>query len=251
MRLLKTLIAVALVCGAAARVDAQQRDAWEVSVVPLYFWATTLDGDLSAGPVTVPILLEFADAADHLGGAFSFHFEASRGRWGVLSDLNFIRLTSSSSFTLAGRTIDGEFELDNVLFELGGSFLVNENTGFGLIGGLRTYTIAARVEFRGTTTAATPIDTSETSPSAFVGFIIRPRISDRWALIGRGDAGAGSADFTWSALVGFEYRVASWGGLEFGYKGLGIDLTRTDQIVHEYDVIHHGPIVGFRLHWAR
>jgi hypothetical protein len=251
MRFPKTLMATALVCALSAPADAQQRDEWQVSFVPFYLWATALDGTLSAGPATVPVFLKFADAADNLGGAFSFHFEASRGRWGVLSDLNFIRLSSSSDFTLLGQTIEGQFDLNNVVFELGGSYLLQERARVAMIGGLRTYTVSPKLEFRGTSTGATPIDTSNTSPNAFVGLVVRPRLTDKWTFLARGDIGAGDADFTWSGLVGFEYRVASWGSLDFGFKALGINVTNDDRVVREYDVTHYGPIVGFRFHWGQ
>ena len=256
LRLFQTLIAMALICGAPARADAQQeqeqeRDRWRFSTVPLYFWAPVLDGEMSAGPVTRPLFLKFADAVDNVGGAFSFHFEAARGRWGLLTDLDFLQLSTESTFTVAGRTIEGEFEVDNIIFELGGSFLINENRGFGLVGGLRTYTASPKVEFRTADAEAVPIDTSRTSPNAFVGFIFRPRINDRWAFFSRADIGAGDADLTWSGVVGFDFRVASWGSLEFGYKALGIDVTSDDQTVNEYDVTHYGPIVAFRIHRGR
>ena len=106
MRLWETLMAMALICGAPAWADAQQPpdqqqqgDRWRISTVPLYFWTTALDGKMSAGPVTRPIFLNMADAVDNLGGAFSFHFEAARGRWGVLADLDFMQLSSESTFT--------------------------------------------------------------------------------------------------------------------------------------------------------
>jgi hypothetical protein len=127
------MLVLALVCGAPGRAAAQQSDGWEISFVPLYFWATELSGQLSAGPGTVPIFLEFSDAADNLGGAFSFHLEATNGRWGMLSDLNFIRLSSSADFAVGPLTnVTGDFELDNVMFELGGLYLLN-----GPIFGLR------------------------------------------------------------------------------------------------------------------
>jgi hypothetical protein len=68
-----------------------------------------------------------------------------------------------------------------------------------------------------------------------------------------GDIGGGNADFTWSALVGFEVRVMSWGAIEFGFKGLGIDISRDedDQLVTRYQATHYGPIAGFRFHWGR
>ena len=250
VRALSALSIMALCLGAPRPVAAQQSDAWEFSLVPLYFWAMELDGHLTAGPATVPIFLEFADAADNLGGAFSFHFEASKGRWGVLTDLNFIQLSSSAPFTVGGLTIERGFELDNIMFELGGSYLVNPNAGLGVVGGLRTYTLSPKIGFGTDSAGVTPIDTSETSANAFVGVVLRPRISEKWTFIGRADVGAGGADFTWSALAGIEYRFKSWGGLEAGYKALGIDVTGGDQELREYDVTHYGPIFGLRFHWG-
>ena len=57
--------------------------------------------------------------------------------------------------------------------------------------------------------------------------------------------------FTWSGLLGVDYRVASWGALEVGYRALGIDVKSDDRLVSEYDVTHYGPGFGFRLHWGR
>jgi hypothetical protein len=215
-----------------------------------YIWPAAVDGELSAGPATVPVFMKFSDAADNLSGALSFHVEASRGRWGVLTDFSYIQLSSSSTFAVAGRPVEGSFELESITFEVGGAFLIQKNARLGVIGGLRTYSLSPKLEFRGPSSGATPIDSSVTSPNGFVGVILRPRINDKWTFIGRADIGAGDADLTWSAVVGFEYRVASWGGLEFGYKGLGIDVKSDERVVHDYDVTHYGPIFGFRFHWG-
>ena len=209
----KILLALVLICVAPGRAAAQQRDGWEVSFVPLYFWATALDGQLSAGPATVPVFLEFADAADNLGGAFSFHFEATKGRWGLMTDLNFIRLASSADFAVGPlRDVEGDFELDNVTFELGGLYLLNEARSFGIIGGLRTYTLSPKIQFTGSLgTQIAPLDDSQTSPNAFVGVVLRPRINDKWTFIGRADIGGGDANLTWSAVAGLEYPLQGLG----------------------------------------
>src|SRR5215510_4837825 len=121
------VVVLALTAGAASRADAQPAGGWEFSVVPLYFWASAIDGDLTAGPRTTPVFLKFSDAADKLGGTFSFHAEAAKGRWGMFSDLYFVRLSTSSTFTVLARTIEATFDLSNTIFEAGGSYLLNEN----------------------------------------------------------------------------------------------------------------------------
>ena len=64
-------------------------------------------GNFSAGTATVPIALDFSKAKDNLGGAFSFHLEVSKGRWGTFADLNFIRLETDADFLVGAQTVQG------------------------------------------------------------------------------------------------------------------------------------------------
>src|SRR5262245_43190056 len=96
-RSLFTSLVLLLAPFVAARAEAQPSDGLEINIVP-YFWAAALDGEMTAGPRTLPLFLSFSDAADKLAGAASFHAEVIDGRWGVLADLNFIRLKSTSAF---------------------------------------------------------------------------------------------------------------------------------------------------------
>ena len=244
------ILVVASAFAAPARAQGPSTDEWNVDFVPLYFWAASLNGDLGAGPATVPIDLGFDQAADNLGGAFSFHLEASRGRWGALVDLNFIRLETDADFTVAGRPVTGNLELDNIMFEAGASYLAHEPAQLAVIGGLRTYTLSPKIGFTTAVGGATPVDESITSPNAFVGVLLRPKLSGRWTLITRADIGGGDANVTWSAEAGLGVRVKPWIGLAFGYKGLGIDVEYDDKVVRRYDVVHHGPFVGMDFHWG-
>ena len=232
------------------RAHAQPSDGWRVDFVPLYFWAMSLNGDIGARPGTVPIDLNFDQAKENLGGAFSFHLEASRGRWGTLVDLNFIRLETEADFAVAGRPVTGDLELDNVIFEAGASYLASEQAQLAIIGGLRTYTLSPLIGFTTSVGGATPVDETITSPNAFVGVTLRPRLSNRWTLITRADVGGGDANLTWSAEAGLGVRLKPWIGLAFGYKGLGIDLEYDDKVVRIYDVVHHGPFFGLDFHWG-
>lgn len=106
---------------------AQQSDEWRGSFAPFYLWAAGIDGEVTARGTTEPVSLEFADAADKLSAAFSFHFEAQKGRLGLFSDLCYIGLSSEATFTipvLPGTTIPGNVELSNAIFEIGGSYLL-------------------------------------------------------------------------------------------------------------------------------
>ena len=247
-------MAVAMVTLLAPRPAlAQQGDRWEVTVAPLYLWATKIDGELTARGTTVPVFLSFADAADNLGASFSVHVEARKGRWGLFSDLNFVRLSSDAEFSRPGTSlpvIEGEFDFDNTIFEAGGSYRMNEASPLALIGGLRTYSISPKVEFTTPNLTIASIDVSRTSVNAFAGFTFRPQLSPKVTFLSRGDLGAGDG-FTWSGMVGFEFRPKPWAGLVAGYKAFGIDVgSDDDEPVREYDVTHYGPIVGLNLHFG-
>jgi hypothetical protein len=229
---------------------AQQDDRWRMNFAPLYVWASSIDGEIEAGPAEVPIVLDFEDAVDSLGGFFSFHLEATNGRWAILSDLSFFRLSSATQYVIGRElTVNGDVDFDNVLFELAGSYLVRPQGRFAVIAGLRTYTMSPKMAFSTPAGGATPIDASETLANAFGGFAYRPRLAENVSLITRADIGAGRADLTWSALVGIEWRFKPWGGLEVGYKGLGIEMTglKSNEL-HQYDVTHYGPIAGLIFH---
>jgi hypothetical protein len=246
------LMWLAALCFTPTRASAQPTDDdWKVDVYPLYFWAMSLNGDVTVRSATLPVDLAFSDAAENLGGAFSFHFEASKGRWGTLADLNFIRLSTDADFTVAGRPVAGDFELDNVMFEAGASYLAHERSALAIIGGLRTYTVSPKVAFTAADGGgATPVDDSVTSANAFVGMTVRPRLSEKWTFLGRADVGGGDANLTWSAEAGLDFRFKPWGSVAFGYKGLGIDVEYDDKVVRTYDVVHHGPFFALGLHWG-
>lgn len=234
-----------------SRASAQTGDGWTVDLFPLYFWATSLSGDLEAGPATVPIDLNFSQAAENLGGAFSFHFEARRGRWGTLADLNFIRLQTDAEFSIANRPVAGNLELDNIMFEAGASYLISDPVQLALIGGLRTYTLSPKIGLSTGSGSATPVHATLTSPNAFVGVTLRPRLSDRWRFVSRADIGGGDARLTWSAEAGLDFHFKPWGSVVFGYKALNIDVEYEDQVVRKYDVMHQGPFVAMGVHWGR
>jgi hypothetical protein len=233
----------------APRQAAAQSDEWKVDLVPFYLWAISTDGTLSAGPISRPFYLDFADAADHLAAAFTFHVEASRGRWGVLSDLNFMRLSTEADFTVGPIPVSGDADYDTTIFELAGTYLVNEERQFGLLGGLRTYTMSPQLTVATPNVSATPIDASETLANAIVGVTYRPKLSERWRLISRADVGGGSA-FTWSAELGAGVAFKPWLGMVFGYKGLGLSAESDDRVVTDVDIVQYGPFFGVDFKWG-
>jgi hypothetical protein len=238
-----------------------QGDKWEVDVAPLYFWASALDGRIVMPAREVSLFLPFDEAADTLAGAFSFHGEARKGRWGMLADINFLRLSTDADFrTATGAVVPGTAELDLTIFEGGVSYLVNPDRNLSVLGGIRTYNLSPRVELDAPVQGVREVDVSRTAVSAFGGVAFRPKINSKLGLLTRADIGGGEA-FTWSGTIGLEYRFKPWGGLAFGYHALGVDTGDAEGVFAtpasgevaepKYDVTHYGPFFSLTLHWAQ
>jgi hypothetical protein len=247
--------ALTLVIFAPRPACAQPSDTWKGSIVPFYFWASSVSGDLTAANRTVPVFMSFDDAVDNLAAAFTFHGEVERGRVGFFGDLDYVKLSTASQFTLQTpipRTISGDIDLDNIIFEAGGSYLLSDTAKFAVIGGLRTFTTGADVSFTvaGNETV-TPVDANRTAVYGFAGFTYRPEFHERWRLISRADIGGGSA-FTWSAVLGIEFEATHWLGLLAGYKGLGVGINSDNgENLGSYDATYYGPGFGLNLHWGK
>ena len=233
---------------------AQQSDSWKMSLAPLYFWATAIDGEIATRAGTVPVFMSFDDAADNLAGAFSFHVEAEKNRFGIFSDLNFVRLSTESAFTLQGpaaMTVDGDADFTNTFFEAGASYRLSDATNVAVIGGLRTFTLSSQVEFSTPNVSLTPIDASRTAVSAFAGVTYRPALHEKVRLISRADIGGGSG-MSWSGMLGFEFRPKPWAGLVAGYKAVGIEFGKEteDRETRKVDLTYYGPIFGLNFNWG-
>jgi opacity protein-like surface antigen len=236
-----------------------QTDKWAVDVAPLYFWVATTDGNIAInGTRDIPVYMDFADAKSKLAGAFSFHGEARRGRWGVVGDINFIRLSTDTSYTtpILSAPIVGTFQFDQIIFNGKATFEVKPGSKFHIVGGIRTLTMSPNVHFTGPVGGQlADIDISKTNLAGVAGFIYRPRLGNKVVLLTQADIGGGSA-FTWSAGGGVEFIVKPWMGLAVGYNALHIDTgnvpTSGSGPVNDvqYAVTQYGPAFSMTLHWS-
>jgi hypothetical protein len=254
--LTRLLVGLAVMAGVFVPRPAagQASDSWKGTFAPLYFWASKINGDIATRAGTVPVFMSFDDALDKLSGAFSFHFEAQKNRLGIFADVDFVRLSTESSFTLQGAlplTVTGDADVDNTFFEAGVSYLPSDTQNIAVIGGLRTFTLSYSVEFGTANLSITPIDANRTAVSGFGGLTYRPELSEKFSFLSRADIGGGSG-MSWSAILGFEFRPKRWAGLVAGYKAMGIEFGKEqdEEQVRKVDLTYYGPVFGLNLHWG-
>ncbi len=224
---------------------AQAQDEWEYKLVPLYLWASDLDGKMVVGGQTVPVEIPFSDAFDRLETIFTVHFEAWKGDWGILTDLSFVELSDNVVIPIA--TVDVDFE--NLIGELAAAHRIGE-TDFSVLFGARYYSIEPTLTFKNTPMPLPTLKKNLSVLDAFAGFLWRPPINDKLTFSGRADIGTGDTDVVWNAAAIFEYRFKPKFGLMFGYRildydleqGLGADIT-------DYEVEQSGPLAALTINF--
>ena len=213
-RVCALIVAVWAVFGMPTRAFAQT-EKWEVGVAPLYFWVATTDGNLAVnGTKNIPVYMDFADAKSKLAGAFSFHGEARKGRWGVLGDINFIRLSTDVSYTtpILNAPIAGTFQFDQIIFNGKATFEVKPGTRFLLVGGIRTLTMSPSAHFTGPVGGQlADIDISATHVAGVAGFSYRPKLGDKVVLLTRLTSAAGPRSPGARAVASSSSSSPGWG----------------------------------------
>jgi hypothetical protein len=250
---------VALGAFAPRSAVAQGQEGWHVDLAPLYFWTATTNGNLAInGTRDIPVYMDFADAKSKLAGAFAFHGEVRNGRWGVLGDINVIRLSSDVNYTtpILGAPIAGTVKLDQVIFNGKVMYEVKRGTKFMIVGGVRTFSMSPSAHFTEPIGGQlADINVSKTEVAGVGGFVYRPKLAKKVVLLTQADIGGGTA-FTWSAVGGIEFQIKPWIGLAAGYGALHIDTGNVPKggtaVVNDvqYAVTQYGPALSLTFHWS-
>ena len=240
--ILKTMLASCVLIAGMGPVHAENE--WKHTLVPLYLWATGIEGTSQIGPVSAPLSIEFSDAIDHLDTAFSLHYEANKGQWGVLADVYHLSLAPES--TLQNGAPAG-INLTNNIYELGGIYRPEQMNGLEVLLGLR----AMELELDTSIGAAPKKNLVDDSwVDIFVGARKSFALSNKFSLMARGDIGAGASDFVWNASLLLDYRFNKHVSMFGGYRWLSYDYESGAGLNRfAYDVTYQGPAIALRFDW--
>ena len=242
-RLFPLVLAVVLLSTVFTSV-ARAEDKWEYTLSPLYLWATGIQGESQIGPVTAPVAIEFEDALDNLEAIFTIHFEANKGRHGVLADWMHINLAPESSLPNGAPIAT---DLTNNVFDLAGIYRPQGHEKLEVLYGLRftDFSLDAAV---GPAPEATLAD--ENWIDFFAGLRSQLPVSEKAKFVLRGDIGAGDSDLTWSASALFDYRFTKHFSALAGYRWLDYDYeTGSGADRFAYDVRYEGPVLAAVFYW--
>jgi len=254
---LKALAAMSVaVVGLAGTLPASAQSSpggWQYELTP-YLWTTGLKGAVQTPSVPrTEVDMSFSDLFDSLDFAFSGTLEARKGKWGLIGDLQYYKLsaggTTSSSGPL-GLTVAADVELKQTILAAAAAYRVVEGSSpVDVVGGLR-YTnldvdVTANFSALGLTGGGIRSG-SESWVDPYIGLRVQHPLSDRWSMMAYADIGGfgAGADFTWQALAGLQYRVSDKYAIKFGYRVLDVDYEKDGFV---YDMQNEGLFFGLGI----
>jgi hypothetical protein len=244
MKTIALAVAVIVAVGAAAPASAQsQSDDWQFQIAPLYLWAMSIDGTMNfRDRFEQDFSVDFKDAFDNLEAAFTVHFEAEKGRWGLIADVSRLNVAASMEIPTPGGVAN--LDVENLILEGAARYSFAEH--WWVVAGVRYFSLDTGIGFE--LDIAPEINVSESWTDLFAGLLWRPKLGERWTFAGRFDIGAGGSDLVWNAEAIIDFQIGKWAAILGGYRHLDFDYKNNDNGV-KYDMSMSGPVVAFRFFW--
>jgi len=230
-----------------AYADNSNASRWN-STLGLYLWGMGINGTASIGPVDAPLNLDFRDdLLDNLAGAYSFHYEAKKGKLTLFGDYLYADIDPKTDLP-NGAEVDVDFK--NKIWELGLAWDLTDtsaSTTWQVLGGIRSN----KQEFRLQVGSPVLVSVNEKWYDGFIGGRVLAPLSAKWQFVGRADIGAGDSDSVWNALAAFDWRYNKWGSLMVGYKWMDYDYDngKHGPERYAYDARQDGVIAALNFYW--
>jgi hypothetical protein len=219
------------------------QDKWQFQFSP-YFWLAGLHGTGGVGNRTANVDESFSDVFDALNFALMVTFEARKGRFVSLTDLQYVSVSDEKATPgPLFSTVDAGFKTFVFDQEVGYRLYDDPDKGAALdvVGGARVWRVKTDFEFGAGILPATRIEGSRSWVDAVGGLRGNMALSEKVFLTGKFDLGGGGSDFTWQVFAGGGYNINPKIALIFGYRVLDVDYNKNNFV---YDMNQRGPIVG-------
>lgn len=231
---------------------AADADRWRFNIAP-YLWGAGLNGDVKVGGIEEEVDLNFIDIVKDFAFGGMLYAEARKDRYGVFTNLFFVRTKDDSS-----GTIDIDVKSDTAQIAVGGFYRVLDwqwgetEAGRPLklavepLAGVRWSYLRVEIEFSGGATNLPQIDRSESFFDPIIGLRLGSGLSENWLTFVSADVGGFGvgSDYSWNVQGYLGYRLTMLGIpaiLNFGYRALHQKYEDGD---FKWDVTQRGPIVG-------
>ena len=233
----------AVIPGADA-VEYTTPSGWTFNVA-LYGWLAGLEGDVGVRGRTAHVDASFSDVLEDLDIGVMGFAEARYERFGVFTDLNYVKLSTSSDTPFGVLASSADFTTHSLMWTAAGEYrlLDQPDASLDAFAGFRLFSIENELNFNPPgLLGGLDLSQTETWADPIVGLKGNVALSPQfyltsWAMIG----GGASSDIVWDLMGGGGYWFTESFSVFLGYRAAGVDY-ENDGFV--YDVVQHGPILG-------
>jgi hypothetical protein len=230
-----------LVSNAWAGTD-EEFNSWQNTLVPLYLWGQSLSGEMTKGPVTAPLELEFSDAVSDLEATYTIHYEGAKGNYGVILNYSFLNITPSAD--VGGTALSVDADMKNTIAEVAGLYRFGADNPWQILAGYRSYHLDVTVK------GLSGPSIEETINDIFIGGRYITQLGDKWTFTGRADIGTGDSDLVWNASIFFDYQFTKLLSGLAGWRVLDYDVDQgSGRDTFKYDMRHSGPLLALVFRW--
>lgn len=263
---MKTTRAFSFTAGAASLMlafcvsqPAQAEDAWVYEFTP-YLWATRMQGDVQSGRLPEAHLdMSFGDILEDLDFGLMGSFEARHGRWGLLIDAIYMKISQSAEVhgrlpgpIAASGSADADASVKQNLLAAAIAYRLTElPDAIDILAGLRYNRIYAETRLNASLfglSGSIKASDHESWLDPYVGLRYQNALSTNWTFVGYADIGGFGigSNLTWQGLVGLRYTCSDSLSAIFGFRHMKTDY---DQDGLQYDVQDSGPYLGVTLRY--
>jgi hypothetical protein len=209
----------------------------------VYSWMPGIKNSVESNGDEATSDVPFSKIFDALDFANFAHLEIQKGKWGIFSELDFVKLSENGEFRTPRRGLpfktNADFAIKQTMVELGGirSF-DGERVGFDALAGARYFRMDSKVHV-----GPFGSDVTKDWVDPLIGGRLRFQLSDRWQAALRADlAGFGvGSELTTNIVATIGYKLSERNSLAFGYRYMDIDYEKDDV---EVGMTTSGPIIG-------
>lgn len=228
---------------------AQTAPNWRWSVTP-YLWLAGPKGHVAAVPALANggggagFDVTFKDVLSHLSSAFVGKAEVGYGRFGVIADVDYVKLHAKKDIQVGRLPAAGaEAALSSTLATVAAYYRVydTEDANIDLLAGARYNGGKIALNLAGAGGSAAAGDASKSWVDPIVGVRGMIKVSRRGALTGYVDAGAGASQSVWQVLGAYNFAVNRTVTLSAGYRYYAVDFHAAN---FKYNLQLGGPLVA-------
>jgi opacity protein-like surface antigen len=238
------LFAVSLSVLLAAPAAAQS-SGWSFALSP-YLWMKGLNTSVGTAWGTVEVDKSTSDLISDLDLAYMGFFEARNGRWGLIADLFYARLSQSRGTPLGLLFSRARLETEAKELSAYAAYRVedNERVTLDLMAGFRVSSVDIDLSLSPGLLPGRHMGVSETWVDPVIGGRARVALGDEWFATAIADVGGfrGDSDLTWQVFASLGYQINPRWSVQGGWRYFSADKEIEGR---DFKIDLSGPLIGF------